>query len=121
MKKMYTNHSRKPMMGGGMAKPTKKMVGGGRTVSDRDYEATAKALGKDGKPVLSAELRQKIIKALSEPMTAEDKKLLRKYNSMLPTDLKKKADKVMSTTDASTAKSYTPNDKKMYGGKARKK
>ena len=33
----------------------------------------------------------------------------------------KKARKVMSTTDASTAKSYTPNDKKMYGGKARKK
>lgn len=31
-----------------------------------------------------------------------------------------KPTKKMSTTDASTAKSYTPNDKKMYGGKAKK-
>ena len=44
MKKMYTNPSRKPMMGGGyaMAKPRKKMEAGGR-VSDADKKAMADA------------------------------------------------------------------------------
>ena len=45
MKKMYTNPSRKPMMGGGyaMAKPRKKMESGGTAVSDADKKAMANA------------------------------------------------------------------------------
>jgi len=56
MKKMYSNPSRKPMMGGGyaMAKPRKKMEAGGKAMADaaanadvQSRVATGKATDKD--------------------------------------------------------------------------
>lgn len=130
--KNYSNPSRKPMMYGGMAKPTKKMVNGGRT-SDKDVEAMSRAVsttrGVASPNYVKAEqkLRDLISKTTGEKRISDaDKKRMQSLIDSLPTGkdldaLIKKARKVMSTTDASTAKSYTPNDKKMYGGKAKKK
>jgi len=131
--KNYSNPSRKPMMYGGMAKPTKKMVNGGRAVSDRDVEAMSRAVSttRGAASPKYVEAEQKLRALLSKTTEGKrvsdaDKKRMQSLIDNLPTGkdldaLIKKARKVMSTTDASTAKSYTPNDKKMYGGKARKK
>ena len=100
------------MMGG---KARKKMAEGGKT-----YTRPPKAENTRGK--LPEGIKDKIIAALRDtsPPTASQKAMIRKYTDMLPDSLKKKADKVLSTTDASTATSYTPNDKKMYGGMSKK-
>jgi len=131
--KNYSNPSRKPMRYGGMAKPTKKMVNGGRAVSDRDVEAMSRAVSttRGAASPKYVEAEQKLRALLSKTTEGKrvsdaDKKRMQSLIDNLPTGkdldaLIKKARKVMSTTDASTAKSYTPNDKKMYGGKARKK
>jgi ribosomal protein L12E/L44/L45/RPP1/RPP2 len=130
--KNYSNPSRKPMMYGGMAKPKKKMVSGGRTVSDKDVETAARAVsttrGVASPEYVKAEqkLRDLLTKSTGRRRVSDaDKERMQKLIDSLPTGkdfdaLIKKARKVMSTTDASTAKSYTPNDKKMYGGKAKK-
>lgn len=131
--KNYSNPSRKPMMYGGMATPKKKMSGGGRAVSDRDVEAMSRAVsttrGVSSPEYVKAEqkLRDLISKTSGEKRVSDaDKKRMQSLIDSLPTgkdfdSIIKRARKVMSTTDASTAKSYTPNDKKMYGGKAGKK
>lgn len=133
--KNYSTPSRKPMMYGGMATPKKKMSSGGRSVSDKDVEAMSRATGlKQGmfttqKSYAEAEqkLRDLISKASGETRISDaDKKRMQSIIDSLPTgkdfdSIIKKARKVMSTTDASTAKSYTPNNKKMYGGTAKKK
>ena len=129
--KNYSNPSRKPMMYGGMAKPTKKMSTGGRSVSDKDVETASRAVsttrGVASPKYVEAEkkLRALLSKATGEKRVSDaDKKRMQSIIDSLPTGkdfdaIIKKARKVMSTTDASTAKSYTPNDKKMMGGKAK--
>lgn len=131
--KSYSNPSRKPMMYGGMAKPTKKMSTGGRSVSDKDVETVSRAVsttrGVASPKYVKEEqrLRDMLAKATGEKRISDaDKKQMQSIIDSLPTGkdfdaIIKRARKVMSTTDASTAKSYTPNDKKMYGGKAKKK
>jgi hypothetical protein len=110
------------------------MVSGGRT-SDRDVEAMSRAMGlkqdmfttKKSHAEAQQKLRDLISKTTGEGRISDtDKKRMQSIIDSLPTgkdfdSIVKRAREVMSTTDASTAKSYTPNDKKMYGGKARKK
>lgn len=69
MKKMYTNPSRKPMMGGGyaMAKPRKKMESGGTAVSDADKKAVANAAA-------NADIQSRV--ATSGRLSDKDKALL---------------------------------------------
>jgi len=125
--KNYSNPSRKPMMYGGMAKPTKKMESGGRTVSDRDKEAMRQATKStmfDTKKAddYKAQVRKLLSGRSPAKLTSAQMDMIRNAikSGGLPDAMKEKAKKVLSTTDASTAKSYTPNDKKMYGGKAKK-
>jgi len=132
MKKMYTNPSRKPMMGGGyaMAKPRKKMESGGTAVSDADKKAMANAAA-------NADTQSRVAtgKATAKDKAAMEKQRLEDLGRMSISELRKIASGPMSDDDAMLARrvlrdkgdkgAMPPGDQepagKMYGGKARKK
>lgn len=122
MKKMYTNPSRKPMMGGGyaMAKPRKKMEAGGKATADatanadiQSRVATGRATAKD-----KAAMEKQRMEELGRMSIAELREIANGSDAdamMARSVLRAKGDKA----------AMPPGDQepagKMYGGMAGKK
>lgn len=128
MKKMYTNPTRKPMMGGGyaMTKPRKKMEAGGKAMADAAANADVQSRVATGQ-------------ATAEDKAAMEKQRLEDLGRMSISELRKIASGPMSDDDTMLArrvlrdkgdagampsgdKEPTSNAEtgKAYGGKAKK-
>ena len=146
MKKMYTNPSRKPMMGGGyaMAKPRKKMEAGGKATADatanadiQSRVATGRATAKDKaamekqrieelERMTMAELRKIAGGNMSDKDTMLARKVLRDKGDAgaMPSGDKEPTSNTLRKNDDPRPKSRAQifaETGKAYGGKAKKK